>query len=85
MLFRFPRQKTSTHLLFVGVCRYGFRGFNIQTYLLRSSRGVGVISFWTHSLGPRDPITERQRMSQGCPIIETKRKVFRFHETILRR
>ncbi len=35
-------------------------------------------------INPRDPITERQRMSKGCRITETKRKVFRFHETILR-
>ena len=29
-------------------------------------------------------ITERQRMMKGCTISETKRRVFRFHETILR-
>ena len=33
---------------------------------------------------PTDPITERQTMIVGCIVIETKRKVFSFHETILR-
>ena len=34
---------------------------------------------------PRDPITERQRMSvSGCIITEPKRKVVRFHAPILR-
>ena len=33
---------------------------------------------------PRDPgLTERQMMSKGCTITETKRQVFSFHETIL--
>ena len=36
-------------------------------------------------LYPRDPGSPCQRMSKGCRITETKRKVFRFHAPILRR
>ena len=47
--------------------------------ILCSESGVFAVS-----IVPWDPITERQMMSKGCTITETKRKVFRFHETILR-
>ena len=33
---------------------------------------------------PRNPSSYSQMMSKGCPITETKRMGFRFHETILR-
>ena len=57
--------------------------YDIFTYIYHKNQ-PNIGKYITHGVySPKDPITERQMMSKGCISSPPKRKVFRFHETIL--